>query len=265
MNVSPEIIKSALDVLTILRRFAHLPYEVSLGDVAKAAGFPKPKTYRGLATLVEAGFVQQDPVSRKYRLNYNILELSNTLLSHQSVRIIARPFLEALAIEIGEDITMAVPMENEVIFVDRISGGSRIRFFCDVGRRLPLHVGAAAKAILAHLPPSQLEAYLRALTPARLSPYTINAPDVLRQDATATRERGYSISNQEVEEGISAVGAAILDFHNHPVSGIAMASLTAKLDGARLTEWGKKISAVAREISGALGCRKEKHAARLQG
>jgi IclR family acetate operon transcriptional repressor len=262
LKPSTAVIKSAQDVLSVLAAFIHLPLEASLRDISVRVGLPKPKTYRALSTLVESGFVEQDPASRKYRLHYKILDLADALLSNQEVRTVARPVLEALANGVGEGITLAVPAGNEVVFVDRIHGGSHIRFFCDVGKRLPLHVGAAAKAILSFFPPADFQTYLDSFPAAELTPYTITTPDRLRREIADIRKKGYSFSNQEVDEGISAVGAAILDRWGAPVAGIAIASLSIKMNPARVKVLGEKLGQAVQEISMAMGYRREFHAAR---
>lgn len=262
MKPSPIVIKSAQDVLSVLSAFTRLPFEASLRDISARVGLPKPKTYRALSTLAVSGFVEQDPASRKYRLHYGILDLADALLSNQDVRTFARPVLEALANEMGEGITLAVPTGNEIVFIDRIHGGSQIRFFCDVGKRLPLHVGAAAKAVLSCLPPPDIHAYLDSFPAAELTPYTITTPDRLRREMAGIRKKGYSFSNQEVDEGISAVGAAILDRDGNPVAGVAIASLSRKMDPARVKVLGEKLGRAVQEISMAMGYRRELHAAR---
>lgn len=249
------IIKSALTVLTVLQAFSRLPDEAGLAEVAAEVGMPKMKTFRSLNTLVLSGFLSQNPVNRKYRLHYSVLELARKLLDQQGIRAVAHDALQQLASELGEDITVAVLDQNheQIVFVDRLRGGARISFFCDVGKRLPLHVGAAGKSILAYLPAEEFEAYLDGFTPARISPYTITEAAELRRQRDLIRKVGYAVSDQEVDEGVAAVGACILDAGGYPAAGIAVASLAVKMNNEKIARLGNILRKTAAEISAQLG------------
>lgn len=252
---STGVLKSAQTVLTVLQAFADLPYESSLAEIVRSVGIPKMKAHRALHTLVSAGFLFQNPETRKFRLHYSVLALARKFQSGQTVHTISHDILQNLALEVGEDITVAVLDENqkEVIFVDRLSGGSRISFFCDVGRRLPLHVGAAAKAILAHLPEDQFEKYLQTFAPVEVGLYTIVSVEKIRQERLSILEKGYSFSNQEVDAGVSAVGACVLDADGYPAASVAIGSLHMKMTASKIAELGKLLKETASEISANLG------------
>ena len=249
------VLKSAQTVLTVLKVFARLPHEASLSEVVQAVNLPKMKVHRALRTLESAGFLCQNPQSKKFRLHYSILTLALKFQNEQAVRVISHDILQELALEIGEDITVAVldDSHKEVIFVDRVNGNSRISFFCGVGKRLPLHVGAAAKAILAYLPEKEFETYLKTFSPVEISPYTINSARTLRMDRKTTREKGFSFSNQEVDEGVSAVGACIFDRVGYPSAGVAIASLHVKMTERRIEKLGKRLNETVSEISSYCG------------
>ncbi len=249
------ILKSAQDVLTVLKAFDRLPHEASLSEVVQTVGLSKMKVHRALHTLVITGFLHQNSKSKKFRLHHSVLALARKFQNEQSVRLISQDILQELALEIGEDITVAVldDSHKEVIFVDRIYGDSRISFYCDVGRRLPLHVGAAAKAILAYLPDEEFEAYLKGFSPVELTPYTIKSAEAIRSERQATRQRGYSYSNQEVDEGVSALGACILNRTGYPSAGVAIASLHLKMTDETIEELGKRLKQAVSEISSYFG------------
>ena len=249
------VLKSAQTVLTVLKAFDRLPYEASLSEVIQVVDVPKMKVHRALHTLVSAGFLHQNSKSKKFRLHHSVLALARKFQNEQSIRMLSHDILQELALAIGEDITVAVVDDShkEVIFVDRIYGEARISFYCDVGRRLPLHVGAAAKAILAHLPDNEFETYLKDLSPVELTPYTIKSASQIRMERNAIRQKGYSFSNQEVDEGVSALGACILDRTGYPSAGVAIASLHVKMTDQRVKELGERLRKAVSEISSYCG------------
>lgn len=249
------VLKSAQTVLGVLRAFSELPSEASLAEVVQQTGLPKMKAHRALQTLVAGGFIFQNPKTKKYRLHYSVLSLSRKFQSGQTVHTIAHDVLQDLAVEVGEDITVAVMDDNqrEVVFVDRLYGGARISFFCDVGRRLPLHVGAAAKALMAHLPQGQFEDYLAQFSPVEVSPHTITSVEKVRQERESILSKGYSYSNQEVDTGVSAVGSCVLDAQGYPAASMAIGTLHVKMTARRISELGKLLNKTAAEISANLG------------
>ena len=250
-----SVLKSAQTVLMVLRAFAELPFESSLTQIAQAVDIPKMKAHRALQTLVDTSFIIQDPKSKKYRLHYSVLALARKFQGGQTVHTIAHDILQDLALEIAEDITVAVldDSHQEIIFVDRLSGGSRISFFCDVGRRLPLHVGAAAKAMLAHLPQEEFDRYLADFTPVEVSPHTLVSARQIRQERADILARGYSFSNQEVDMGVSAVGACVLGAAGYPAASVAIAMLHVKWTDQKIRELGQRLKETAGEISANLG------------
>ena len=251
--------KSALSVLSVLKSFALLPDETSLGEITSHVKISKMKVFRALNTLVAAGFVSQNPVNRKYRLHYGLLELSDKILRRENIRNISHDRLQNLALEIGEDITMAVLDKDqmEIVFIDRLRGGSRISFFCDVGKHLPLHIGAAAKSILAYLPENEFETYLEEFSPVKISPFTVIDQEELRKQRKRIQQNGYAVSDQEVDEGVSAVGVCILNANGYPVAALAIASLSIQMTEDKIKTLGNRLKQMASVISAEMGYQKD--------
>ena len=92
-----------------------------------------------------------------------------------------------------------------------------------VGRRYPAHCGAAGKALLAFLPPRELEELIRRRGLKAYTSNTITTPAQLKAELQRVRERGYSIDNEEYEEGLKCIGAPVRDFSGNVVASISMA------------------------------------------
>ena len=93
----------------------------------------------------------------------------------------------------------------------------------DVGVRLPAHLTASGRALLALLPAPQV----RALYPSArefvdrhgLGPRSLSD---LRRVLSETRQRGWATEAGEVTPGLASVAAAVVDHNGHPVAGIAL-------------------------------------------
>lgn len=248
-----SINKSGLSILETLKTFAEVDADASLADIAILMGQPKQTVHRALATLVASGLLEQDEASRRYRLGTELLTLTSTLLLNLDVRQIARDRLKQLSRDTAETVTLAVRSGNEIVFVDRFDGSRSVRVYCEIGRRLPLHVGAAAKAILAASDDSSAEDYL-----LWLHKHGAAADKLLksiRQQRAETQLRGYSFSDQDVDKGVYAVGASILDHTGRPAAGFAVATLEQRLPEARIEELGIQVRRAADDISKRMGYR----------
>jgi DNA-binding IclR family transcriptional regulator len=226
---SSNIISSAVNVLQALRFIADSRAPVNVTQISEHLDVSHPTAFRIARTLTHEGFLEFDSSARTYQISMDLVGLAWNVLERVEVRDIARPLIQEIVRTFGETITLAIPSDGSIVFVDRVEGSTNVRFFCDIGRRLPLHAGAAAKAILAHLPQRDFNEYVSQPLP-KLTPKTITEVDGLRSQRQQIRERGYSISVDEVDVGVSAVGAPILNQSGDVIAAAAIANLTAKWD-----------------------------------
>jgi DNA-binding IclR family transcriptional regulator len=112
----------------------------------------------------------------------------------------------------------------------------------DVGVRLPAHLTASGRAILAALPAPQVSA-LYPSADALVDRHGVGprTPSALRRLLVETRRRGYAVEDGEVTPGLASVAAVVRDHNGHPVAGLAVTY--ADGDPQRLT--GPVIAAAA--------------------
>ena len=93
----------------------------------------------------------------------------------------------------------------------------------DVGVRLPAHLTASGRAILARLPGTQVRAlYARPddfVDRHGTGPRTLSG---LRTVLLDTRRRGYAVEDGDVTPGLASVAASVHDHNGHPVAGVAV-------------------------------------------
>lgn len=138
--------------------------------------------------------------------------------------------------------------------IHRIDGSRVALLAMRLGGALPLHLGSAPHALLAFEPePAWLDYIEQAdLTePTTASPH---GPDALLAELRSTRERGYSVSDQDVTPGVASLGAPIYDYSGRARAWISVGGLRESVlgDGSDTAE---RVVAAARDISRALGYR----------
>lgn len=223
-----NVVQSAVKVLDALRIMCRMDGPVLASQIAADLGISVPTAYRAAETLVATGFARPSPTGHGYVPSFDVLELAGSIVDHLGIKMIAREILVNVARTFGETVTLAVRDGDDVIFIDRIEGSRDLRFFCDIGRRLPLHAGAAPRCLLSHLSDAEFETYLDRVDLQPLTPRTRITRQELEHDRREIRRHGYSVSIDEVDLGVSAVGVPILNPTGDVLAVIAIASLSVR-------------------------------------
>lgn len=238
--------------LDILLCFSHSEPELSLTEISARLGIHKSTLHRLLGTLESKRFVQRDPGTGRYRLGTRLLELASLVVEHSNLQQRARLHLYRLVEECQETVDLSVLDGNSVVYLEVVESPHRVKLAAMPGQRLPVHSTASGKALLAFVPPEELERLL----PAELTRYTertLATREALLRDLEATRERGYAVSYQEHEAGISAVAAPVLDMRGRPIAAVAVAGPAFRLTRERISEIATAVRATAEAIARDVG------------
>jgi len=249
------VINSAYRTLQVLLAFGAPPHRFSLAEMAARIGLDKNQTYRSLKTLEEAGFLRMDEDGR-FSLTpiLGVLNVASADLQRASLVNVAAPHMDKLAAETEETLNLFVLAGDHAVCVDRRESIKRVRLASVLGLSVPLHAGAVPKAILAHLSEAEQNRILSKLSSyPRYTAKTIMDLKALQHDLTETRERGYSISNEDYDSEAKGVGAPIFDHSGRVMSGISVGGPSFRVSDTTLAEFGKLIVLVAKAISRQLG------------
>lgn len=218
---------------------------LTLQQIARQAGLSRSTAYRAVLTLQEAGYLQQ--AGGEYRLGLQAITLGMAGARRISLLQAARPHLLELS-QSSEDTAMLGLIDgDEIVFVDQAPGKRNVRFYCQVGRRLPLHCSALARSVLALQSPEFIAAYLARPLKA-FTPLTLTDRSALLEELQRIRERGYAVSHQETDEGIDGVAAPILGPDGHAVGGISVAGLSMYYTPEHAEQLGREVLRVCREL-----------------
>lgn len=199
-------LQRALDLLTVLQTFQH---PVRLTDLAKQTGLHITTVQRLLVVLVENGFAVR--YSTGYTAGPAALSIAYAYLVSSPLTMIAQPVMQALSAECGLTSSLYVPVGSTRVLVARVEGSNPLRYTLPVGERLPLHVGAAGKAILAALDEPRRQELLDAVPDVRHADGTVLDIEAFRAELAEVRVRGMARSAGERVLGVTAVAAPILD------------------------------------------------------
>lgn len=246
---------SADNALLLVRLLArHGSLRVS--DAASLLGVAPATAYRLLASLRGQGFAVQEARNGRYRPGPVLRELGTAALSPKDVRHEARPVLERLTAETGETVSLGVLDERDVRFVDGIEGRRTVRVGNRIGVRIPAHCTAAGKAMLAALPPVEVERRYADRELERRTAHSAADWQELGRALDAVRRAGYAMNVEEGEVGVCAVGAAVVDASGAPVAAVNVVLPAGRMpDGPTGREFSGRIVEAAAEVTAALHSR----------
>lgn len=242
MDKPKYYLKTIGDAFNILRALGEEGRPVGVADLAAREGYVRSKVHRLLDTLKYEGWVDQDPVTRKYTLGSAVLDLAKSKLKSTDLIRVVEPYLEEMVEKRGETGHLGVLDHNQVLYLDKKEASHTIGIITRVGERLPLHCTALGKALLSGLEPKHLRKIIDRTGLRAYTPHSIVDYGELLEELDLIREQGYSEDNEEIILGMYCLAAPI---KNHMGKVEAAISFTMPL--FRLTE--EKRELLIREVT----------------
>src|SRR5918994_632114 len=148
-----NLVNSLSKGLRVLEAFTAERTEMTLSEVARAAGLDPGTAFRMLNTLVMLGYVARVPDSKRFRLTLKVVDLGFHAIGRSDLRDLARPILRSLVDEINEAASLGVLDAGDVLYVERVRAGlTRLGVDIRIGTNIPAVSGVIGHAILAFLP-----------------------------------------------------------------------------------------------------------------
>jgi DNA-binding IclR family transcriptional regulator len=164
-----------------------------------------------------------------------------------------RPLLGRLVAEFDETFYVCALHGEVAVFTHEIQSSKPLRFVVELGRPVPLHAGAAGRAILAGLSREEASVLIGKRPLPGLARNTITDPIELLEQALADRERGYAVSIEERVAGGASVAAPFFDHTNHCQGSVVFTAPLTRFEAERTGEIGRALAGAARELSNRLG------------
>lgn len=246
-GVSGGGVQSVQRAAALLEAIADSAEPRTAPELAGRCGLNRSTAWRILATLEEEGLVDRDPASNRYSIGPAAARLAAA--ATDSLPRAARPHLEELSRMTGETVSLAVPQRLQLVYVDQVQA-PHVMAADWLGRAVPLHATSTGKALLATLPPEELDAALTRSLP-QFTDRTITDPAELRAELDRTKRRGYAVSRGELETALWGASAAVKDRNERAVAVVSVWGSTGRLKAkGRLDELGRAAAATASAIAG---------------
>jgi DNA-binding IclR family transcriptional regulator len=203
---------SAQRALQVLNLLAANPTDTfTLSELARRVGMNLASAHAVLTVLADGGYLVRDARRKTYALGPAVIVAGSSAVAHHPAIEAARPQAEALAAELGLEVTVTARAGTEIVFVAMAGPRQPHGPVLHAGQRVPL-VPPLGSVFLAWAPPADVEAWVQraadTLSAAEL--------DEVRRSLEVVRARGYDIAleapaRRSLEEALAVQAGAPLD------------------------------------------------------
>jgi DNA-binding IclR family transcriptional regulator len=181
-------------------------------------------------------------------------EIGAAYLRAEPLQRLGRPILSKLTHQTGDTSHLAMLHGTEVLYVDKEDPSGPVpKLVTEVGVRLPAHLTAVGRAILAELAEAQVRAlYSRQPLVHRTGRGPANVDELLLE-LGEIRVRGFSHEDQMVTPGIACVAAPVFSHEGVPVAAVGVTYVSAQRDASELADLADAVRTMAGRLSANLG------------
>ncbi|MFC9438711.1 IclR family transcriptional regulator [Nocardia sp. NPDC057030] len=209
--------------LAVLQLLAGRAGPISASTIARELGLPRSTTYHLLGELESARFVTRLPSERRYGLGIAAFELGSAYLRHDPLERLAGPLLRELVEQVGHNAHLGVLHGNELLYLIKERPIRPETLITGVGVRLPAHLTACGRAILAYLPAAQIRAlFPSASSFVRRTERGPNSLASLRTVLAVERHRGWASEDGHITPGFASVAYPVFDHNQRPIAAISV-------------------------------------------
>lgn len=218
---APALVPAVRRALALLDRLAEERQPMPLARLASSLDLPKSSVHGLCGTMLALGYLRRHD-DGSYTIGPRVMNLADAFTAGTGVvSEFATLWSQARSLP-EETVVLAILDGADVVYVATRAGTRPLGLSFNVGMRLPAHLAASGKAMLAHLNEPALRALLRG---RRLSPLAQRRGPTLDEfgaELAQVRERGYSVDDAGVRAGVYCIGAPVFDARGEVVAGIGM-------------------------------------------
>jgi DNA-binding IclR family transcriptional regulator len=241
--------------LNIIELLADDARDMSLGEIAETLELPKSGAHRLLATLVDLGWVEQNPDTSFYRLTMRLTILGQRFFVATGIPDICQPHLDRLATQCREFARLAMVDGDSLTWLAHAQGATDGLLYQPslTTTTVPLHATAAGKIWLTTLPLEQALFNVRQQgfgEAERYGPNAVRTLAAFKRELELTAQRGWGLAVSEAEPGVTAIAAAIRQGDGKPTLGtVSIAGPSVRMTDRRLQELAPLVLRTASELA----------------
>jgi len=219
-----NLVNSLAKGLRVLEAFTAERPELTLSEVAALAKLDPGTAFRMLNTLVMVGYVSRIPDSKRFRLTLKVTDLGLHAIGRADLRELARPILRSLVGQVNEAASLGVLDGADILYIERVRAGlTRIGVDIRIGTTIPAFWSTIGEAMLAFLPPRELDRILAIAPRPGIFPHKPMNKDEIMHGLQSVRTTGYALRDSYFGSGLRVLAVPVLDRDNYPVAALSVA------------------------------------------
>jgi DNA-binding IclR family transcriptional regulator len=242
-------VKSVVAALDVLDCFTDAD-ELGVSDIARRLGVAKSTAHRLLTSLCARGLAERNPETGQYRLGMHLFELGQLAATRMRLKRAAMPLLEELRQISGWTVHLAIPIEADVLYLERLETLRDMPLLTSVARRQPSHCTSCGKAMAAYDP--ELVRVRKAAGFPALTEVGVRSAIDFERELTDVRRRGVATNRGEVRSGLSSVAAPVLDSAGRACAAISLVGTGPEFSGD-LGRPARLVTVAARRLARTMG------------
>jgi DNA-binding IclR family transcriptional regulator len=219
-------VPSASRTLAVLQTLARIGQPTTAATLAQKVGIPRSSIYQLLEVLEASGFVIHFAEESRWGLGVASFELGSAYLRHDPLERVARPILAKLARAAEKHLPAVAQVGilhgDETLYLLKELPTQSVSVVTEVGVRLPAHLTASGRALLALNSPAQLRAIYGSKDFVDRTGAGPKNMRELNSILKTEREQGYSFEKGHVTFGYASIAAAAKNHLQIPIAALAL-------------------------------------------
>ncbi len=182
---------------------------MGVSDLAKKLKMAKSTVHGMTSALEELGAVMRDPLTKKYKLGFTLLEIGRSAYSRIDLETSARPVTEKLMEKTRTSVFLGILNWDQVTILDIVESRQELHITAPVGSTVPLLAGAVGKVFLASMPEQQAARIIKSKGLPRFTNNSIVDVNLYFKELQRVRAQGYAVDDEEYIIGVRAVASPL--------------------------------------------------------
>ena len=221
---------------------------LGVSELAKKLKMAKSTVHGMTSALEELGAVMRNPLTKKYKLGFTLLEIGRSAYSQIDLKTAARPVTEELMEKTRTSVFLGILNWDHVTILDTVEARQDLNITAPVGSTIPLFAGAVGKVFLASMEEEQASRIIGSKGLPRFTDNSIVDPELYYKELKRVREKGYAVDDEEYIMGVRAVASPLMGL-GQLQSAIWAVGFKASLDDSRMKTIADETHMAASTIS----------------
>ena len=221
---------------------------LGVSELAKKLKMAKSTVHGMTSALEELGAVMRDPLTKRYKLGFTLLEIGRSAYSQIDLKTAARPVTEELMVKTRTSVFLGILNWDHVTILDIVEARQDLNITAPVGSNIPLFAGAVGKVFLASMEDEQANNIIRSKGLPRFTENSIVDAELYYKELQLVRKKGYAVDDEEYILGVRAVAAPLMGL-GQLKSAIWAVGFKASLDNIKVKTLAGETHKAAKTIS----------------